>query len=41
MDNIEHYFIPSFSEQLLLKRKKIKRQLLEQQMDWLEVRVAS
>jgi len=40
MDNIEHYFIPSFSEQLLLKRKKIKRQLLEQQMDWLDVRVA-
>lgn len=40
MDNIEHYFVPSFSDQLLLKRKKIKRQLLEQQMDWLDVRVA-
>ncbi|MCI8402812.1 MAG: HAD-IIIC family phosphatase [Lachnospiraceae bacterium] len=40
MDNLNNYFVPSFSDQLLLKRKKIKRQLLERQVDWLDVKIA-
>lgn len=37
MDNM---FIPPFSEQLLLKRKKIKRELLTRQMDWQDKKIA-
>ena len=33
-------FIPPFSEKLLLKRKKIKRDLLASRNDWLEKRIA-
>lgn len=33
-------FIPPFSDQLLIKRKKIKRELLSQQVDWLDKRIA-
>lgn len=37
MDNL---FTPPYSNQLLLKRKKIKRELLSETTDWLEKRIA-
>ncbi len=37
---MEDMFIPPFSEKLLLKRKKIKRDLLASRNDWLEKRIA-
>ena len=37
---MEDMFIPPFSEKLLLKRKKIKRELLASRRDWLEKRIA-
>lgn len=37
---MENAFVPPFSDQLLLKRKKIKRELLSQQMEWLDKKIA-
>lgn len=37
---MNNLFIPPFSEQLLLKRKKIKKELLSQQLDWLDKKIA-
>lgn len=37
---MEDMFIPPFSEKLLLKRKKIKRDMLASRNDWLEKRIA-
>lgn len=37
---MEDMFIPPFSDKLLIKRKKIKRELLEKDSDWLYKRIA-
>lgn len=37
---MENVFVPPFSDTLLLKRKKIKRELLFWQVDWLDKRIA-
>ena len=37
---MENLFIPPFSEQLLLKRKKIKRELISQKSDWIDKKIA-
>lgn len=40
MQNIENYFVSPFSDQILLAKKKVKKQLLEQQVDWINVKIA-
>ena len=37
---MEDMFIPPFSDKLLIKRKKIKRELLENGFDWIDKRIA-
>lgn len=37
---MENWFVPPFSNQLLLKRKKIKRDLLSRQVNWLDKKIA-
>ncbi|MCI9361680.1 MAG: HAD-IIIC family phosphatase [Hungatella sp.] len=37
---MEDYFVPPFSDQLLLKKKKIKRELLGRQIEWIDKKIA-
>ena len=37
---MKRMFTPPYSEQLLLKRKRIKRELLAEQTDWLDIKIA-
>ena len=40
MDNLHEYLMPPFSEGLLLKRKRIKRQLISRRNDWIDKKIA-
>lgn len=40
MDNLQDYLMPPFSEGLLLKRKRIKRQLISGRSDWIDKKIA-